>query len=332
MKKGFTIIELLVSISVFSLILIAATNFYVKSLSKTTRERLKAFKQNEIKEVFRLIEDDIRHADFGYDNKTDNDNNDNKSIAIYALDKCGSSSNETFCKPNTSRIFIADGWQIIRDFTQDNCPDGDISDTDYEIILNKFKAEVVSYTAGNKNITLDTLNIDSKCRKPSSSALCGSDNNTSGCNDIKDNKALIIARCHDSSNNFGVEGRRIGGVNNTTITFVDNESPLTYNICNQAYSVAFPAVVWYVRKNSNGIFSLYRNERQVIEDVENFVVRVGYDSNDDGVVDDSEKYESIPANSQYSKLKFFEISISFYYTWKNKKYLMNFKTSIEAFH
>ncbi len=330
MKKGFTIVELLVSISIFSIILVAASDFYINSMRESSKERLKAFKENEVKEVFRLIEDDIRHADFGYDNKTDNDNNDNKSIAIYALDKCGSGANETFCKPNTSRIFIADGWQIIRDFTQDNCPDGDIIDTDYETILNKFKAEVVSYTPGNKNITLNTLNIDSKCRQANTSALCGS--NTSDCNDFKDNKALIIARCYDGSNNFGVEGRRIGGISSTTISFISNENFLTYYNCNQAYSVAFPAIVWYIRKNSNGVFSLYRNENQVIQDVDNFVVRVGYDTNGDGIIQSSELYENIPPNSEYSKLKFFEISIDFYYTWKNKKYLMNYKTSIEAFH
>ena len=326
-RKGFTLIELLVASIMMLVVLGASYSFYIFYVGNISKERAKAVLQEKIQTSFSLIAEDIRHAGFALQKE-------NNGICIFSIDDNCSVGDETFCKNGTDRLFVADGWQMIRDFTNDNCPDGTISNVTYETIVNKNYHANAAYTPNTKFIVANTLDIDSICR--SSSTACGD----GSCYDIKDNKAIIICGCKNGTGVYGQEGRRVSSIDNatSTISFLSKESALKYYNCSNGKIV--PANVWYVRKTTDGTYWLYRNQEKVLKNVLNFQVCAGYDKNNDGIVNGSfnnglcsgEYLNSLPTNASISKLKFFVIGIQTFYKWKNKTYPVFFVSSTEAFH
>ena len=279
----------------------------------------------EVKEVFRVMEDDLRHASFGY--PADNPNV-NLGICRFVIDDNCSVGNENFCKNNTDRFFISDGWKTIRDNTIDNCPDGTISNTNYEALAgNEYYANITSYTSGAKSITVDTLNIDSKCRQlKSTTVICGA-NNTTTCNDITSKTSVIICGCSNPAANISQEGRRINNISSNTINFLSTESALNFNNC--ANGIVLPAISWYIRKKNN-IYWLYRNQKKVIPNVNNLQIVAGYDSNNDGIVDNTEEITVLPVNAKPEYLKYFQFNIDVGYQWRNKEYYFDYSFKVEV--
>lgn len=307
MKKGLTLIELLVAMAISLVILGSVYAFYQSSLNISSKERKKAQTLKEVREAFRILEDDIRQAGFGFPKTGCN----GKGICYFYVDNNCNVGDETFCKAGTDRFFVADGWQIIKDFTDDGNPDGNIKDKSYEkIIKNKYCANVTSYTLGAKQIQVNKVDID----KPDELRTT---------NDIKCKKAIIV--CYNGT----VEGRRIEKANPTTKIIKLNrlEQPLS-----TSKGIVLPANVWYVRENS-GTYWLYRNEKRVLPNVEGFQVHVGYDSDGNGIVNGTEgNTTSLPPDADPKKLKFFRFDIIVSYKWKGKEYSLNSTMRTEAFH
>ncbi len=326
-KKGFSVLEMIIAIFITLIIMAASYKFYLKFFDTFSKEKIKSQLQAQLQDTFEIIEDDIRHASFGLLKQ-------NNGICLYVIDD--NCTNSNLCVPGTDRLFIGDGWQIIRDFTVDNCPDGDIPDTTYQILASKkFYANVMSYTMDSKSIVLDKIDIDNTCRNVNN--LCGSGNS---CDDLLDNKAFIVCGCRNISDKYCQEGRRISSVDESTKTlnFLVSADSLSCYKCNGAKVV--PAIVWYVKKDSNNDYWLYRNQQKVIENVVNFSVCAGYDLNGDGIVSGNfnggkcsgEYLSKIPNNASFSRLKFLVIAIKMVYKWRGKDYYIEYQDSVETFH
>jgi len=320
MKKGVTLVELLVAMAIGLILLSSVYSFYITFLRQSSKERIKAQTMSEIREAFRILEDDIRHSGFGYPKTGCN----GKGICQFYVDSNCDVGDETFCKKGSDRFFVSDGWQIIKDFTDDGQPDGNISDAVYEQIVNQsFYAKVTSYVQGATFINVDRVDID---------------NDPSHTQDIKPEKAIIVC---GRKNNNGVtqEGRRIesvSGIFTYKLLFHSKEQALKgkYDCSASNKGLVLPANVWYVRKASDGKYWLCRNHDKVLSNVEDFQVHVGYDLNGDGVVEDSEwiNADSLPDNAEPSRLKFFWFEIKVAYYWRNKKYQVNYTMRVDAFH
>ncbi|MFN3479296.1 MAG: PilW family protein [Thermodesulfovibrionales bacterium] len=264
-SKGFTLIELMVVIGIFGIVLAAAFSAYVYFVNSTTRESELTMINSDVATVLKLLERDIQMAGFGLPVET----------RVASHNDCNA-GNENFCKSGTDRLFVADGWEILRDFTDDQKDDGLIptSPTDYYSRIANSKNDSGGYrsplsspaTSGTSQITVDTINIDSSDER--------SDPDQNG-KDIKDNKSLIIS---DGQN---VEGHRIATMSGNTINLLSND----YLIKNYPQdSRVVPAIAWYVRKDSTGkkypdgsdVYWLYRNENKVMPYVEDFQIRYGY--------------------------------------------------------
>ena len=323
-KKGMTIPELLVAMFM-SLIVVSATySFYIYFINNASKERAKAEVQKKVNSVFSILSDDVRHSSFGLLKSSQ------KSVCLFVIDDNCSVGDDSFCKSGTDRFFVADGWQIIRDFADDNCPDGNIADNVYEAIVGKEYAAKINNYSPPDTIDVNILDIDSKCR--SNASLCGDGK----CDDIKDNKAIIVCGCKDSngaSGNYWQEGRRIGSIDTTskTITFLSKEKALNYSYCSPDGRV-LPANVWYIRKATDGVYWLYRNQRKVMDNVIDFQVEAGYDSNGDGMIDNTEYKNILPNNINISDLKFLKFTMEVQYKWKDKIYKNSFSTTVETFH
>ncbi len=320
MRRAVTLVELLVAMVLALALLAAVYSFYLAFLNQNSRQRVKAETLKEVREAFRILEDDVRHAGFGYP-KT---GCENKGICLFYVDDECNVGDETFCKDGTDRFFVADGWQVIKDFTTDHAPDGNIPDSVYEqLVSREIFADVTSYTDGSTFIDVDRLDVD---------------NDSAHTKDIKMRKAIIVC---GRKNNNGVlqEGRRIEKIEGSgpyKLVFNSKENFLygKYDCSASSKGLVIPANVWYVRKADDGKYWLYRNEQKVLPNVEDFQVHVGYDENGDGVVEENEwtNRGSLPDNADPKRLKFFWFEIKVAYYWKGKKYQVNYTMRVDAFH
>jgi prepilin-type N-terminal cleavage/methylation domain-containing protein len=324
--KGYTIVELLVVVIIMSLIIVVISNFLIDFTKHNNKQEIKSKAIEEVKEVFRIIEDDIRHAGFAYPG---NNPNINQSICRFFIDDNCSVSDETFCKANTDRLFIANGWKIIRDHTLDNCPDGYIDNLTYETLASSdFYANITTYTSGSKMIGVSSLDIDSTCRRiKSSTVLCGT-SHAPDCKDIKARESIIICGCSNSSGQNSQEGRRISNIVSNALNFLLKESSLNYDNCSNG--VVLPAISWYVRKDSSSNdFWLYRNQVKVLKHAKKFNVLAGYDNNNNGIIENSELYNKLPENADIRKLKYLYLTLQVSYVLKNKEHSLDYSFKVE---
>jgi hypothetical protein len=191
-------------------------------------------------------------------------------------------ADETFCKPGTDRLFLADGSQLLKDVSKNNEDDGEILEEYMTDLANAkggaaggYRAQLAdNVAAGATSATVANLNINS-----------GEERNVSE-NDFMDNTAFIIG------DGTRVEGHRIDSVDTDTRSI----SLLADELFSQTYLSAdnnpvVPATAWYIRsdpdgkKYSNGdtVYWLYRNGYRALPNVDNFQVQYGYDANNNGI-------------------------------------------------
>jgi prepilin-type N-terminal cleavage/methylation domain-containing protein len=264
-RGGFSLIELMVAVSAFAFVIAASFSTYVYFINSSTRESASTSQNADVETSLKLLENDLRMAGFGLPKET----------RIASHHACPV-TNENFCKTNTDRIFVADGWEILRDFTDNQADDGQIlvTPTNYYSKISDAKYNdtyhanlASSASSGASSITVDKLNIDS------------ADEYNTADDDIKANKALII------SDGTHVEGHRIYQIpSGTTINFISSETLIeTYDASN---SFVVPAIAWYVRQDPDGkkypdgskVYWLYRNQNRVIPYVDDLQISYGYDA------------------------------------------------------
>ncbi len=312
-KSGVTLVELLISMAIMLVVTGAIFSFYTHFLKQASKERAKTDLQRRVNAVLNMIADDVRNASFGLLDSSCS------SVCVFFIDNNCNYGDETFCRSGTDRFFIGDGWRIIRDFTSDNCPDGYISDSDYDILSSdSYAASIIGATSSS--VTVNTLDVDSKCQ--SSSTTCGD----GSCEDIKARKAVIICGytvISPTGTQCAQTGKRVCKVDKATDTlvFCRREKPFSYFSLSSARVI--PANVWYVRKGHDGQYWLYRNTSRVLSGVVDFQVRVNYNGS---------MMDELPYNALKSRLGYFNIQIKVRYRWKNRIYTPKFSTDVEAFH
>ncbi len=269
--KGFSLVEMMIAIVVFSFVIAASYATYINFLHSVTRESTLTSINSDVMTSFKLLERDIKMAGFGL-----------PRAARVASDNNCNVGNEDFCKANADRLFMADGWEILRDFTDNKDDDGNILPTHYSKIADakyadSYRAQLSSAaSSGATSITVNTLNIDSADELDDPDDPNGED--------IKDNNAVIIQG--PATNN--VEGHRVGSIGGLTINFLISDS-LQMNYA--ANSTVVPAIAWYVREDPDGrkypdgskMYWLYRNQNRVMPGIEDFQIRYGYDADGDGI-------------------------------------------------
>ena len=263
MKAGMTLVELLVVLVIIMFVMLAIYTYFPAASKFATQTVKRLSWEENLNMALDILRDDIRHSSFGLRKRG---NGIVGECLLYVDDSC--SGPENFCKAGTDRLFLGNGWQIIRDFTLDHCPDGIITLDRYKDLLSKdlsesgFSSNITSWDSSF--VTLYTLNIDNRDRK--GSGYCG-DNDDDGA-DFHDGESLILCGC-DNGTNFAA---RISSRNGSVLGFHSKEHSLTVNC-----TYAIPAVVWYIRKN-DGEWWLYRNEARVIEFkglIPDFQVKIG---------------------------------------------------------
>ena len=320
---GFSLVELMVVV----IIVVIATVGVSASFRTFTRHSSTSLRENEqkmaIEATFRLLKRDLNMAGFGlpaelrlaeddsyetaiesdlapdYDCNSDGDSDDSITEACVNYDLDGDGDNDTTTNLTRDRLYIADGWNILIDITDNNAIDGDIveSPTDYYYTVAEKKedggyfAKLTSdVSAGATSISVDDLDINR-------GAECNG-NST----DFKSDASVILYG-QDSSGIYSLEGLPVGSIADTTIHFLGSES-IDNNYEASGPSPDFipktkvvPAITWYVEKKTNDkTHWLYRNRDKVLPGVIGFRTSFGYDRKADGL----EWYSVVPPRTSDS--------------------------------
>ncbi len=293
-QKGFSLVELLTVMALTVIVGAAAVSTYSNFVSNSTRESALNALNIDTKIALKLLENDIQMAGFGL-----------PIAARAASDQKCNYNDDSFCKKDTDRLFLADGTQMLTDITDNGENDGNIptSPTDYASIITLTKnnggqpnggyyASLTNATnTGDTSLTVNTLNIDSgqeNLNQYNGSILL---NNTPS-DDFIANQALIITDS-TATPDMKVEGHIIASISGTTLDLAANEAisgPISGSY--GAGSQVVPAVAWYVIKDPDGktypdgstMYWLYRNQNKVIPNVDNFQVTYGYYDPSSGMV------------------------------------------------
>lgn len=278
-SRGFTLVEMLVSLVIFAVVLAGTMGGYIgfqQGMQVTvTQQKL----DSDIKLTLKLLQRDLNMAGFGLPRITRVASDDQgvtwtETAVGFDFNADGDSDDDIV----SDRIFMADGWEILRDITGNGEIDGDIvvSPTDYYSKIGAKREEggyaatlAASVAAGATAVSVNSLNLNS-----------GDEYNTAD-SDIKANRAVIVAG-DDGSSVFHVEGARIGSVAGTTINLVSGES--LQNAYTQSSSEVVAAIAWYVdMKSGDAVPWLYRNNDKVVPNVLDFQIQYGFDIDRDGL-------------------------------------------------
>jgi prepilin-type N-terminal cleavage/methylation domain-containing protein len=269
--NGFTILEVLIVMLISSVLMAAVLNSYITYINSVSKEMAQDKINAEVNSVFKILEKDIMMAGYGLP----------KGTRVASHNNCNA-ADETFCKANTDRLFLADGWELLTDITDNHEDDGQISATYMTYISDAKNCTVGGYralltadvTGGAFSLTVADLNINNGQESTASPPYD---------NDFKDGNAFIIG---DSTN---VEGHRIDTVSAGISLLANDQFSGTY-LQASAPSVV-PATAWYLRNDPDGkkyrdgstVYWLYRNGDRVMPYVDNFKIQYGFDANNDGV-------------------------------------------------
>ena len=278
-SKGFTLVEMLVSLVIFAVVLAGTMGGYI-GFQQGTRVAVKQQKlDSDIKLTLKLLQRDLNMAGFGLPRIT-RVASDDQSVTLTEV-VVGFDFNEDDDREDdivSDRIFMADGWEILKDITDNGEIDGNIveSPTDYysKIGAKREKggykaAPAASVTAGATAVSVDDTNLN----------LDEEYNTADG--DIKSNTAVIIAG-DDNSSVFHVEGARVALVAGTAINLVSGESLL--NAYTQSSSEVVGGIAWYVdMKTNDAVPWLYRNNDKVVPHALDFQIQYGFDIDRDGL-------------------------------------------------
>jgi len=298
--SGFSLVELLVATAIIMITLLGVT----ASLHSITGRGAAGMRENkkdaEIKDAFQLLQRDLNMAGFGltvktriaedsqyetaiesdftptYDPNGDGDYVDaiTETNAKYDLNNDGVIDN---AKMYRERLYIADGWTILKDVTDNNATDGNIVETptDYYYMIAKKKEEGGYYATLHTDVSVNATSIT-----VTSININTGDEITAG-NDFKVDAAAIIYG-KDSSGSFKLEGINIKTIDTKTLKFPPGET--LSNSFKASDSVVVPAITWYVEKKSGDTtFWLYRNKDKVLPNVIGFQVSYGYDDENNGI-------------------------------------------------
>ena len=300
---GFSLIELMVILIIIAGVLAGITSGFrlFTEHSSTLTEKNK--ENAAVKAAIKLLQRDLNMAGFGLPTETriaasddyvlaresdfnlsydcNNDGASNGNITEqcigYDVDSDGYISTNPIYR---ERLFIADGWTILEDVTDNQDIDGEIVENPvnyfYKIsnkkdTSNGYKTKLsASYPANSIAIALQTLNINS-----------GDEYNASS-NDFSEDGALILYGHDTTSTNYWIEGHLISSINTSsnTINFQLNDGLL--NTYDENDSIVVPAITWYVSDKDNTLW-LYRNEDKVLPNVIGFQIDFGFDIDHDGL-------------------------------------------------
>ncbi|MBU1449088.1 prepilin-type N-terminal cleavage/methylation domain-containing protein [Patescibacteria group bacterium] len=266
--KGWTLIEIMIALFILSIILVGVYAFLQNSIEISIREKNFAEFQSDTKLALSVIEQDLKMASFGMPVSCRAASNDSGGIVINSV--------------ATDRLFLANGWEIIRDFTADGYEDTEITESSYTKIAQKKGKDnrggysgILSSDAnqGAFSILLDDKNID-----------LGDEVTID--DDIRETEAVIM---YENSAQI-TEGHRIASITGNNITLggsLDNDYPA-------ATSQVVPAIAYYLQDVGNRYW-LYRNGSKILADVQDFQVEYGYDVTQDRTISDTEWFSDIPS-------------------------------------
>jgi len=293
-QKGFTLLEIMVAISIFMLVIGAAFSAYITMVKHSSTETAKAVDQMATNIDLQVLVTDIKNAGFAMpaicavapkDNLSEDEA---KSWECIPNDKWNDYSNIE----GTDRLYLADAGEIIQDFSDDCTEVGDLSNSDYKIISNAkiqngYFAKLISdANEGDTSIAVDTNDIDGNDNNCICNSTCSG---TSHCTssrrkekdcDFKARKALIIA----DSNSNKVEGRRIASNHNKTSLIISFKGGETLENDFPTNSYVVPAICYHLGIPTDKspfcgqkqVFTLYRNSDPYIDGVEDFQVQYKY--------------------------------------------------------
>jgi len=303
-QAGFSLVELMVATVIVIVTLVGVT----ASLQGFNRHSSTSFRESErnavVKATFQLLQRDLNMAGFGlaletrlaeddqyetaiesdftsnYDFNGDGDSLDDVTEANldYDLNNDGDKTDPMY----RDRLYLANGWSILEDITDNNATDGNIVETPtdyYYLVANKkenggyFAKLTAPKNSGALTMTVDSLNINA-----------GEEVTVE--DDFKADAAVII--CGESSTGtFSLEGLPIGSFSapGATIDFQDAEALAgSYVVSGTVMDTeVVPAILWQVKKNPGEDYWLYRNHDKVMPGVIGFQVSYGYDADNDGL-------------------------------------------------
>ncbi len=281
LSKGFTLVEMLVSLVIFAVVLAGTMGGYV-GFQQGMRMAVEQQKlDSDIKLALKLLQRDLNMGGFGLPRITRVASHEN-GVTLTEADVGFDYDNDGAISATdlivSDRMFVADGWEILRDITDNGEIDGDIvtSPTDYYSMIGAQREDggyaatltAATASAGAGAVTVDSLNLNTGEEK------------TVGV-DFKANRAMIIAG-EDSGSAFHVEGARIVSVSGTTINLVSIEA--LQDTYTQATSEVVAAIAWYVdMKTDDAVPWLYRNNDKVAPNILDFQIEYGFDISRDGL-------------------------------------------------
>ncbi|MEW6481412.1 MAG: prepilin-type N-terminal cleavage/methylation domain-containing protein [bacterium] len=267
-KKGFTLVEIMISLAILAGVIAGLSYMYGSMVSLSSSERRKAELNTDIGISLNLLERDIMMAGFGTSDKA--------RVA-------------SFDGTDTDRLFLADAWEILRDFTDNGYDDGIISEDSYGAISSiegdeeqeggggYFARLAANAGTGSEFIIINRLDIDT------GTALHNDD-------DFKEDNALII----HSGLTRPPQGHRITTIQPADLGWrVNLLDPLReeYNIAN--IPTVVPAICYHIGVDNENRSWLYRNNERVLPDVENLSVEYGYDVSGNRILENNEWFASL---------------------------------------
>lgn len=295
-NRGFTLIEMMISIVIILIMVLGVHRFFQNYIKISISEKRRAELYGDVKLTLSVIKQDVQMASFGM-----------PPACRVASDNAGGVVIDTAL---TDRLFLANGWEIIRDFTDNGYEDGTIADAKYaNIAEEKGEANISGYSGGlagtaNKGaaaITLTNLNIDA------------GDGVTED-NDFKQGEALIL---YDNAG-LVVEGHNIGDIAGNNINLAGESLANDYPIDS---TLVVPAIDYYIN-NIDSRYWLCRNGARVLKDVKDFQIRYGYDADRNRSISDSEWVDDLPGPFDSDLLRCIkvEMMVSFEQEGKTSQY------------
>ncbi len=272
-EAGFTLIEMIIVVLIASVLMGVVMSTFIQYVNTSAQQSAQDDINAEVASLFKVIEKDVMMAGYGLPSRT--------RVASHFNCNVG---DQTFCVNGTARLFISDGWQIIKAITDNGEDDGQIVTTPNNyltyITVSKsstaggygttLKADILP---GTNIITLLSLNINA------------GEEFTVTTTDFYKDSAFIIG------DNTRVEGHTIKVVSPLDKVETVSFDPVINPYQTSATHSVVPAHVWYVRNDPDGktfrdgspVNWLYRNGFKVLPNVSNFNVKYGYDTKNDGI-------------------------------------------------
>ncbi len=279
-QSGLSLVEVMVSLALFGLVVAGTVGAYFSFIETSSHATQVSHRILDVQLALKLLQRDLNMAGFGLPAATRvaglDGGGETVTEAAVGLDIDGDGdAGDTVV---SDVVYVADGWQIVKDITDNGAADGDIieSPTDY------FAKLVHQREAGGYHAAL-TQDVDSGA---TALAVDRTDINLGeeahADADFAAGDALILYAEEASGTAWYVEGHRLAAVSG------DNLSLAAGDGVGRGYSAAdsriVPAIRWYIHQDTGEATPwLYRNGSRVLPGVVDFQVEYGYDRHHDGL-------------------------------------------------